>query len=247
MSSKIAILPEISGATEPINEQQERKEKDFVVDTVQQMDIPLTQGVELPVDVDGISGLPEPADAIMKTEEVIENTVQASVNATLPRVKKVIKKQKVVEKLEGTQAAQGTPSPDLMRDFIDEQRKQNSYLRDMLADMKTFRAELSSLQAEKIFPESTKTKLVEDPVRPNDMIKQVSQATPAALPLPVELPPVPPFEQSTPVVQEQESYANRFKRAFNTAMNMNTNAVNTRARADPSSGMNVTTSQAFFF
>ena len=236
--------PQIVGAKDPLDPIEESKKKDELNNDVLHMDIPLQQAVELPTDKD-IAGMVPDSDAIMMTEEVNDNSVQSSVNATVQKTKRAKKKQKVLDELEGNEAAQGSPTPDVLLAFVEEQRRQNSLLREMMLDLRTFRAETAPMQAEKIIPDTTVTKQVEDPVRPNDFIEQVEHATPASVP--VSAPPMFKRVNQSPFVSEQESYTNRFKKAFDAAFNMNTDSVNARARADSSSGVNVSASHAFFF
>lgn len=236
--------PQIVGAKDPIDPVEESKKNDAINNDVLHMDIPLQQPVELPIDKD-ISGTVSDADAIMMTEEVNDNSIQSSVNATVQKTKRAKKKQKVLDDLEGNEAAQGSPTPDVLLAFVEEQRRQNSLLREMMLDLRTFRAETAPLQAEKIIPQTTVTTQVEDPVRPNDFIEQVTNAAPSSVP--VTNPPLFKHVTQSPFASEQESYTNRFKKAFDAAFNMNTDSVNARARNDPSSGVNVSASHAFFF
>jgi hypothetical protein len=242
MSVNTVQPPQIVGAKDPIDPIAERERTDVTMDTILHMDLPLQPAVELPSDVSDVVGLPTQEDSIMTTDDVNDHSIQTSTNATFNKTKRARKKMKVVEDLEGIQAAQGTPAPDILQAFIEEQRRQNTLLREMMKDLKTFRAETAPLQAEKLIPHTTTTTLVEDPFRPSDMIEQVTQATPAAVPITQAV--VPQATSTAPFVAEQESYTNRFRKAFNSSFNMNTDAVNARARQQTGPA---TSSSAVFF
>lgn len=238
MSEQQTNLPKIEGAKDASLDDEKKAEMEVVMDQVIHMDLPTTEAVEVNAVQPDFEGMPAHVEVIEEQKEANDLKIGQQVNANIKRARQARKKTKEKDSLEGMAGVQGAPTPDLWKEYMNEIKNFHKEYLDALKDQQLHRPEVAPLQEEHIVLPSIKTVEMVDPVRPDDVLHKIEDSVPSTLP--VSEAPVPaqqlPQKRPSPFEKEEMSYKDRFSKSFKAAFDMNTQAVQSRARADPAMG-----------
>lgn len=229
--------PSLEGAKDASKAEEEKMDKDVVLNQALHMDLPLENPPDaVPLQKDYVDVAPQ-EQVVELAKEGNEERTNVKTNATVKRARTARKKIKEVQSLEGTAGAQGAPIPDYWTSYLEMQRDYNNQFLEALKDLKHTAPAVAPLQDQMIVEPSLKIQTIEDPVRPNDMLELAQKSTPAVIPIP-QGPPSIGIKRARPPpdIEEEESYERRFHKAFNAQFNLLNTAAQKRAANDPSMG-----------
>ncbi len=241
MSDPASNPPNIEGAKDTDKDEELKVEQEQLSEQVIHMDLVTTDPVEVQQIQKDYDGVPSQESLIATTKEVLDDKTNINVNATLKKGRKARANIKKVEKMEGTDGAQGTPIPDYWKNYMDFQQTSHSEILAALKDLRTFRGEAAPLQDIHIVEPTTKTVMIEDPVNPETMIAQPQHAVPPIQVIPSSLPDASQSmsmgeKRERDFETEGESYTKRFKTALKANFSLENDAVRQRASQDTSMG-----------
>jgi len=245
--SELPTALQIDGAKDRDDQKEaiKTKEHDMELDQAIHMDVVK----DLPADVIPIQkdyqNVPPQETKIEESKVSVETQNDVKVNATVKKAKTARRKTEGAKKLDGLAGAQGTPIPDDWQQYLDEQKRLNQELIQMLKDMRTTRGEAAPLQDQQIVLPQEKIIEYEDPNRPNDFIEQVRNSKPQAIPITAPRPLQMPSSSNS--MSEEERYSKRFKKAFDTQFNLVNKSARDRAEMDPTMGYRMDQSSSIIY
>lgn len=223
--------PHIQGVRDKTSDDIDVKiEKETTLEQVSEMDL------VKPVPVDEVTDL---ADIATKPLEVsnqeaavrVKNRITEKQEAALAKARQAKKEKKALAKLEGTDAAKGTPAPDLLVELNQKMEHFTQLLQDLKQkqDLIKYRGEASALQENHIV-EPHKPKMIPDEVQEEERVLRPMHTTPETIPVN----PPPPITRTTegPVVSDAQTLTQRFKRSMESLTYQNEPMMK-RARMDP--------------
>lgn len=117
--SQAPALPEIEGATDSTATDKAQEEKTKTLTQAAEMDLPTPQAVETTEASRDVSEK-ESTEVKIKQEEEVQKTATLSAKkmAQLEQARAARKQKAEIRRLEGKQAAQGSPAPDLLQEIV---------------------------------------------------------------------------------------------------------------------------------
>jgi hypothetical protein len=236
--------PQIQGIRDKKEDDLDVKhEKETLMEQVTEMDL------VKPVPVDEVTELADIATKPLEETNSeaairIKNRITEKQQAALAKARQAKHEKRALQRLEGTDAAKGTPAPDMLVELRSKLERFEELLQDIKQkqDLVKFRGEESALQQNGM-------PAVQNIISPDEVQQEEKAIRPVEVPKPMPINPEPEFVRTTPapIVRESEQLAARFKRSM-TSMNYQNQDMIKRAKMDPSMGMRYqNTSTSYWF
>lgn len=239
-------LPRIEGQKEVTTEPEERQKVQEVLEQASQMDLAysIPANDEMPYKRDTDKGKSQ-EEIVESAKQNVKKYIPQHWEHSLPKARAALAAKREKARLQGKEASQGTPAPDLITHITKALDERMAPILTRLEDLKKVEAHQAPMQAQGVVQETEPVE-AEFPAKPNNIVEVAATDEPNALPFsnsdfvqredPDTQPkrPLhgPQFTSEPKRMKQQEGYVRKFKQAMQ-HFDFNTPEVHDRAAKDP--------------